>query len=59
MLKYSIHPDFIGKQHCDLSGVYCLNDKLSQKVLKELYRKGNKFILANEYESKKKSDKSE
>jgi len=45
---YKIHPDFIGKQHSDLSGCFMLTSKLSQRVLKALYLKGNKFVLIKE-----------
>jgi hypothetical protein len=65
MLRYKIIDSYIGKCHCDSSGVYHLTNNLSQKVLKELLSKGNKFIVSEEYErpkakkSSKKDDKSE
>jgi len=44
---YSLDPTFIGKVHCDKSGVTVLKD-LSQSKLKALYLKGNKFVIVNE-----------
>ena len=42
---YKIDPNFIGKAHSDISGQIVLNEKLSQRVLKKLHEKGNKFII--------------
>ena len=41
---YKLDDKFIGKMHCDREGKTILTDKLSQKKLKELYIKGNKFV---------------
>lgn len=46
-IVYSLLPDYIGKVHCDKSGVTVLKN-LSQSKLKELYLKGNKFVVKNE-----------
>ena len=45
---YKIHPDYIGKVHHDLSGATVLTEKLSQRVLKKLLEKGNKFVIQAE-----------
>ena len=42
---YKIHPKFIGKVHHDKSGATVLTAKLSQRILKELLSKGNKFVI--------------
>ena len=42
---YKIHPKFIGKVHHDNTGATVLTSKLSQRKLKELLAKGNKFVI--------------
>lgn len=45
---YKLDEKYIGKQHCNNKGCFMLTKKLSQKVLKELFNKGNKFVLKDE-----------
>ena len=47
-MKYKLDSKFIGKAHYDSNGLIILNEKLSQKALKELYKKGNKFVIMYE-----------
>jgi len=41
---YKLNFKYIGKRHCDRSGCINLTDKLPQRVLKQLFDKGNKFV---------------
>jgi len=45
MKTYKLDFKFIGKRHCDNTGCITLTDKLSQRVLKKLFDKGNKFVI--------------
>lgn len=47
-IVYKLDSKYIGKAHYDNNGVIILHDKLSQRVLKELYNKGNKFVYVYE-----------
>jgi len=41
---YKLNPKFEGKAHHDKDGAVMLHSGLSQRVLKELFKKGNKFV---------------
>jgi len=47
-VTYKLHPDYIGKAHSDKDGQIVLNEKLSQRQLRELFKKGNKFVIQYE-----------
>jgi len=42
---YKLDEKFIGKMHSDKSGKTILTKNLSQRVLKQLFDKGNKFVF--------------